>query len=48
MTLKELHFLLFNMDDFNYLDELVLYEYGNYDISKYKEWITEWEKWLKD
>ena len=34
------------MNNTNYLDELVLYEYGKYDITKYKEWVTEWDKWL--
>ena len=38
--------IIFNMDEFNYLDELVLYEYGKNDINKYKEWIIGWEKWL--
>ena len=31
---------------FNYLDELVFYEYGKNDITKYKQWIMGWEKWL--
>lgn len=36
------------MTDFNYLDELVLYEHGKYDINKYKEWVTGWENWLNE
>jgi hypothetical protein len=36
------------MNEPNYLDELVLYEYGKYDMSKYNEWLTEWNKWLTD
>ena len=36
------------MTDFNYLDELVLYEHGKYDINQYKEWVTGWENWLND
>jgi hypothetical protein len=35
------------MSDVNYLDELVLYEHGKYDITKYKEWIDGWTNWLK-
>jgi hypothetical protein len=34
------------MNDSNYLDELVLYEHGKYNITKYKEWVTEWDSWL--
>jgi hypothetical protein len=30
-----------------YLDELVIYEHGKYDLTKYKEWISEWDNWLK-
>ena len=36
------------MGDFNYLDELVLYEHGKYDLNKYKEWVTGWENWLNE
>ena len=48
MKLKKVYLLLLNMNDFTYLDELVLYEHGKYNISKYKEWITEWGKWLDE
>jgi hypothetical protein len=35
------------MNEHDYLDELVLYEHGKYDITKYKEWISVWDNWLK-
>tara|TARA_X000001036_G_C20000527_1_gene530103 strand:- start:100 stop:312 length:213 start_codon:yes stop_codon:yes gene_type:complete len=36
------------MNNTTYLDELVLYEYGKYDMTKYKEWVSEWDKWLHE
>ena len=34
--------------DTKYIDELILYEYGNHDFNKYKQWTKDWYKWLKD